>query len=930
MNYKTLLPNVNNITRLWGMLFLFLISTTPGFGQEIAYWNPAGQTGFGVSPYAVTTANANLTVTGLTRGPSVTTSGTASADAWGGNGWFDQSAGDYFTWTMTANAGFQQSLTSITLRYRRSASGPNAGTLYYSIDGAANVAIGPMSFPSTGTSGAEASITLSGVAALQNVPASSEIRFTFFPSGATHAGGTFYVYNGGTNGLRINGSVTVLPASCLAPTGLAANNITHESADLLWNTQAGATGYEYVVDQVSADPAASGTTTPATTYTATSLSASTIYYLHVRTDCGGGNFSPWTTLSFTTLVEPCDAPTGLAANNITHESANLSWNTQAGVTGYEYVVDQVSADPAASGTTTTATTYTATSLSASTIYYLHVRTDCGGGNFSTWTTLSFTTLVEPCDAPTGLAANDITHESADLLWDAQAGVAGYEYVVDQLAADPAASGTTTPATTYTATSLSASTIYYVHVRTDCGGGNFSPWTTISFTTLIEPCDAPTGLAANNITYESADLLWNVQAGVAGYEYVVDQLAADPAGSGTTTTATTYNATSLSASTIYYLHVRTDCGGGNFSPWTTISFTTLVEPCDAPTGLAANNITHESADLLWDAQAGVAGYEYVVDQVSADPAASGTTTTATTYNATGLSASTIYYLHVRTDCGGGNFSPWTTLPFTTLLEPCDAPTGLAANNITHESADLLWNVQVGVAGYEYVIDQISADPVASGTTTAATTYNATSLSASTIYYLHVRTDCGGGNFSPWTTLSFTTLVEPCNAPTGIIAGNITDESADLSWTAQVGVDGYEYVVDQTAAEPTGAGTPVATNAVALTSLNMETVYYVHVRTDCGNGNFSPWSTFSFTTDSNLGVEEGSADALLLYPNPVTDQLVVATTGAGTVLLINLEGKVLLATALNGTAKLDMTTLPAGAYTVKLVQNERIAIRKVIKL
>ena len=91
---------------------------------------------------------------------------------------------------------------------------------------------------------------------------------------------------------------------------------------------------------------------------------------------------------------------------------------------------------------------------------------------------------------------------------------------------------------------------------------------------------------------------------------------------------------------------------------------LTVPCADPTNLMASNITGSTADLSWDAINFVPGYEYVVDQNPGPPSGNGTFTTTNTYNATGLTQSTQYYLHVRIFCGNGNYSQWVTLPFET--------------------------------------------------------------------------------------------------------------------------------------------------------------------------------------------------------------------------------------------------------------------------
>ncbi|MBL7719898.1 MAG: hypothetical protein JNL72_13755 [Flavipsychrobacter sp.] len=91
---------------------------------------------------------------------------------------------------------------------------------------------------------------------------------------------------------------------------------------------------------------------------------------------------------------------------------------------------------------------------------------------------------------------------------------------------------------------------------------------------------------------------------------------------------------------------------------------LTVPCADPTGLMASNITGTTADLSWDAINFIPGYEYSVDQSPTPPTGNGTFTTSNTYNATGLTQSTQYYLHVRIFCGNGNYSQWVTLPFET--------------------------------------------------------------------------------------------------------------------------------------------------------------------------------------------------------------------------------------------------------------------------
>ncbi|ESU20446.1 hypothetical protein FEDK69T_29660 [Flavobacterium enshiense DK69] len=88
-----------------------------------------------------------------------------------------------------------------------------------------------------------------------------------------------------------------------------------------------------------------------------------------------------------------------------------------------------------------------------------------------------------------------------------------------------------------------------------------------------------------------------------------------------------------------------------------------------------------------------------------------------------------------------------------------------------------------------------------------------------------------------------LTPPCADLSGLTASNITDSAATITWNSVAG--GYQYVLDQVASDPVGAGTDTATNSFSASPLSPETVYYLHVRTDC-SGVYGVWSTVSFTT------------------------------------------------------------------------------------
>ena len=148
---------------------------------ELATWNVStlagGAANYGPSPLSPTTSDANLTLTGFTRGSGVGTTGTAAGRAWGGNAWrvadaATAVAGSKFaSFTVTPNSGYKVSFSSISkFDYRRSGSGATSGELQVDVGGGGFTTVTALSYPISTSGGASiAPINLSGVSSLQNV-----------------------------------------------------------------------------------------------------------------------------------------------------------------------------------------------------------------------------------------------------------------------------------------------------------------------------------------------------------------------------------------------------------------------------------------------------------------------------------------------------------------------------------------------------------------------------------------------------------------------------------------------------------------------------------------------------------------------------------------------------------------------------------------
>jgi hypothetical protein len=100
----------------------------------------------------------------------------------------------------------------------------------------------------------------------------------------------------------------------------------------------------------------------------------------------------------------------------------------------------------------------------------------------------------------------------------------------------------------------------------------------------------------------------------------------------------------------------------------------VEAPSAPLGLVSSNITATSVTLNWDAatdNVGVTGYDVYRDGTKINSSV----VTGTTYNVTGLTASTSYTFYVQARDAAGNISANSnTINITTLIEPGCSGTG----------------------------------------------------------------------------------------------------------------------------------------------------------------------------------------------------------------------------------------------------------------
>ncbi len=438
------------------------------------------------------------------------------------------------------------------------------------------------------------------------------------PSTTTVGSVTYYVSQSSNGCESPRASIVVnVTASTPAPTVTSPVNycqnatavpLTATGTSLLWYTTA--TG-------------GTGSTTAPTPSTANIGSVS--YYVSQTTACGEG---PRATIVVTTNATPVapavSSPVTYCQNStaitLTATGANLLWYTAAtGGTGS-------SSAPTPSTTTSGNTTY----------YVSQTTTGCESPRAAIVVTINALpgapVVTSPVTYCQNAAASPLTASGSNLIW----------YTV-------ATGGTGSSTAPTPSTATAGTTTYYVSQTTNTCEG---PRAAISVVvnplaaapTVISPVNYCRNAIATALTATGNGLLWYTTA---------------TGGTGSATAPTPSTATA--GTNNYYVSQSNSCGEG---PRAMMAVVVVATPA-APTALAVSGITPTTATLNWQ---GAAGNFYSVDARIAGTStwtnlASGIT--ATTFNATGLTADNDYEWRVGANCAATPADNYTSGTFKTL-------------------------------------------------------------------------------------------------------------------------------------------------------------------------------------------------------------------------------------------------------------------------
>ncbi|MCR4964287.1 MAG: fibronectin type III domain-containing protein, partial [Bacteroidales bacterium] len=745
----------------------------------------------------------------------------------------------------------------------------------------------------------------------------------------------FLWHNDGSVGTAPAGmidNITISVSDCGRPYDLAATNLGTTSFDLTFSPAlATDNAWEYVVCTPGTNPDNEvPVSITGTTASVSGLTAATTYNVYVKTVCASGGYSAWS--DPLTVTTNCDAIATLPYSE--------AFDTYgSGTTAYPTCWRKIN-------------TYSSDRPYISTTHYSGVGSlyfYAGSGTYNMAITPQF-------DATIG-----INTLQATFMYRAM-------YASDRLIVgvmtDPMDASTFVPVdTVYPAATPSTWAEQTVIFNQYSGTGQYiafkNEYTTQSayayvddlFIETIPTCVRPASISVSSVTDNSAEISW-VTAGTESAWNVEYKEASATTWTVVPVTTNPYTLTGLTAGTAYDVRVQADCGAGDVSTYRESSFQT--EACapssqctyvfnmtdsygdgwnDAYINIVQNGVTVATAGENFTTGTSYTQNVALCDNISTTLVwVSGDFDDECSFTVTDPSGTTIYtsvyepygtLTTFTTDCGG-------------TTTPCDAPTGLAVNNVTQTTATASWTAG-GTETSWNVQYKAAADATWQSATANTTSYTMTGLTPGTNYQVKVQAVCDASTTSDWTTaVSFTTPNQDtptCPAPTDL-AATVDHTDVTLTWQQEANTATEWQINYRQTTESTWSTATATTTSYTLTDLVANVTYEANVVAHCTNGlNSDPSNTVTFETN-NIGVQTYLEKSVNLYPNPATEIVSVAVSDASiqisSVEVYNVYGQLINVIESNDNPlRINVSGLADGMYYVRVTTDNGVVTKNFVK-
>jgi len=589
----------------------------------------------------------------------------------------------------------------------------------------------------------------------------------------------------------------------------------------------------------------------------TGLEAYTDYYVYVRCNCDGegqaDGTSTWSAPYFFRTNSACRVVSNLKSTLLSKTSARVEWKASGQDNNFQYVLSTTPLSKAEvevaplTGSALVDTFVVLNGLQANQKYYVYVANSCGMEGVSPYVVDSFLT-VHACPPVANLTANYVAFNAVGLTWNRglfgeenqwEVGIVGRESKA-QVVTDSSA----------VLIGLEAETDYTFYVKAICGDGDTSIVAKLAISTPVKPADEATIGAGTGSAY---NMPFNTN-----YKNAWDQMiysAASINRSGVITSIS-YNCASGYSLTddhtrIYMGHTSMDVASST-TDWVAEADLTLV--CDTtamahPTG-AGWFVLPLKTPFEYN------GTDNLVIVVSSQRS---TYSSSVTYYYTFGAQGVTMYRQSDSDQsyashpGSATGIQSSSLPNIKLgFEPasCAKVAQLTVENITTTSAKISWFPGGNETSWAIVNSTMALTDSALNAMVADTTsnlqVNLTGLTPDVDYHFYIRALCSD-TIGGWKEVSYQTQ-PTCFAPINVVASEIEEQSAIISWSNQTEGFTGTYIVAYGLKDSLNIANTasyvlvenITDTFIAISGLNSNTAYEVIVKEACSATENSRWS------------------------------------------------------------------------------------------